>query len=143
MKKAVKFILAGVAIAGVGAVVADRIIVHYKKKKRLEERLCYPQGKHFKDENYVPECYCDDETCECSCDVPYEERVSRREKIKNFAKRQRQQTKATREQAEQVEKTENEIPEVELIDIGVFTNNDKTDESIETVESLANDKVVE
>jgi hypothetical protein len=59
MKKSVKYIIAGAILAGAGAVIADRIIIKNRKKKNKETRKT--------SDNYMSECYLDEDGCECTC----------------------------------------------------------------------------
>lgn len=81
MKKAIKWIVAGAALAGAGAYVVNRII----SKKREEEAEmfhtchcggdCKCGGNHEHEHEHECECGCEDHACECGCHDDEEPRV--------------------------------------------------------------------
>ena len=130
MKKAVKYILAGVAIAGAGVVVADRIVAHCRKKKRQEERMSRVyEGKHFKDEN----CTCDECLSEDVfanfCDEPKEDKYTRRDRFKACIEKQKErkeQTEAQIHESTQEQVINEEIPDIDLSALKIDKNQDIT-----------------
>lgn len=77
MKKAIKWIVAGAAIAGAGAYVVNRIISKKRKEEAEMFHACHCGGdcKCGGDHEHECECGCEDHACECSCHDDEEPRV--------------------------------------------------------------------